>query len=181
VSNFTTHHDVFGEGNRKGRGGITGLTFGSNANTEKASIDAEYHGSNGLVSDWIPPEVTDIDVFARLVLIEDKSARQLIVFGILSGDNFPSTEAFITDKSGTSVFLGIGFYDTLGAPTALAPQNALPGVNKRPITSFGVIFNLDDSGNFVSVTGGHFGRTYSISEWNRRFEACDAHDRNSCS
>ena len=83
----------------------------------------------------------------------------------MTGDNFPSTEAFITDPSGQSVFLGIGFYEG-------NPYTSLTGTNEdRAITDFSLTVRTDKDGNFTGVS---IGKTnYTISEWNKLFEKAD--------
>ena len=88
----------------------------------------------------------------------------LSISGSLKGDNFPATEAFITDPSGQSVFIGVGFFDG-------SPYTHLFGEQKNDITSFGFEIITDSDGNFTGVR--YNGKDYSISEWNKLFERQD--------
>ena len=90
----------------------------------------------------------------------------LNVSGDLKGDNFPSTEAFITDPNGNNVFIGVGFYEG-------SPFSSLDGENKRDITSFSFGIQTDKKGNFTGVQ--YNGTDYSIGDWNKLFEQVDPH------
>jgi RHS repeat-associated protein len=144
-------------------GDIRAFTFG-----------AWYGGSNP----FVPPGVaSQIDVFSAFKIVENKSARTLEITTLLKGDNFPSTEAFISDPSGQNVFIGIGFYDDGGLGKDWGPGFRLPAPNRRSISNMTLTINLGDDGNFKSVTYGK--RTLTIAEWNSRFTNSDAHDRES--
>jgi len=117
-----------------------------------------------------PPGTPDINVFSALSITENKKAGTLSIDGRLTGDNFPSTEAFITDPSGKSVFLGIGFYEG-------NPYTSLRGENEsNSITNFSLTLTTDKDGNFTGVKVGD--QTYKIEEWNKLFENADPHERN---
>ena len=107
-----------------------------------------------------------IDVSASIVLVENKDAQMLSISGRLTGDNFPATEAMISDPSGQSVFLGIGHYKG-------TPYTSLWGNKNRPITEFNLHIATDSDGNFVNVFAG--GKQYSINDWNQQFIDSDPH------
>ena len=81
-------------------------------------------------------------------------------------DNFPSTEAFITDPNGNNVFIGIGQI-AKDVDKNTGPFTELSGENKRDITSFSFGITTDSCGNFINVQ--YNGKDYSISDWNKRF------------
>lgn len=118
-------------------------------------------GSNPMI-----PGSPPIDVFSDFSITEDKKAGTLSISGSLKGDNFPSTEAFITDPSGNNVFIGVGFYEG-------SPFSSLDGENKRDISSFNFSITTDNDGNFTGVQMGD--QSYSISDWNKLFEQADPH------
>lgn len=121
-----------------------------------------YSGANPLT-----PGAPNIDVFTDFTISENKKAGILSISGKLTGDNFPSTEAFISDPSGQNVFIGVGFYEG-------SPFSSLWGENKdRKITDFNFTINTDKDGNFTGVNAG--GKDYSISDWNKMFETADPH------
>jgi hypothetical protein len=81
-----------------------------------------------------PPGTPNIDVFSDFSITSKSSS--LSISGKLTGDNFPSTEAFISDKSGANVFLGVGQIGK-GVDKDFGPFMELPGKGKdKPITSF---------------------------------------------
>ena len=114
------------------------------------------YGSNPIVPSFISP---DIDLLSNFTIT--KSDGLLSISGTLTGDDFPATEAFITDPSGQSVFLGVGMYKG-------SPYLELPGFNRKSITSFNLAISTDKDGNFTGVR--YNGTNYSLSEWNKRFE-----------
>jgi hypothetical protein len=118
-------------------------------------------GANPLV-----PGSPNIDVFSDFTITENKQAGILSISGSLKGDNFPSTEAFITDPSGQSVFLGVGFYEG-------SPYSSLGGENQRSITDFNMSISTDKEGNFTGINVGD--KKYSIKEWNQKFKNENPH------
>jgi RHS repeat-associated protein len=114
------------------------------------------------------PMAPPIDVFSEFAITENKELGTLNISGKLTGDNFPATEAFISDPSGANVFIGIGFYEG-------SPFSSLGGTNRRLITSFDFSITLDDKGNFTGVKMGK--KTYTIAEWNKMFEEANPHNK----
>lgn len=109
----------------------------------------------------------NIDIFSDFSITENKKAGTLSVSGSLKGDNFPSTEAFITDPLGNNIFIGIGQIDA-GVGRNTGPFTELPGENAdNPITNFNFTITTDKKGNFTGVQQGT--ATYSIEDWNKRF------------
>ena len=114
------------------------------------------YGQNPKVPTAVSPY---LDVFSDFSITE--SDGLLSISGSLKGDNFPATEAFITDPSGQSVFIGVGVFEG-------SPLFKLPGLNRRDITSFRFGITTDSEGNFTGVR--YNGKYYSISDWNRQYE-----------
>ncbi len=136
-------------------------------NTTTVDVSTKYRGKDaygellgfGLLD--INPAPA-IDVVTDLSVLDDRDAQTLTVTGQLTGDDFPATEAFITDPNGQSVFLGTG-----GPPSVATPFLNLIGGFERDIADISVTINTDEDGNFVSIADGD--ATYSIEEWNRQF------------
>jgi hypothetical protein len=106
-------------------------------------------------------------VFPDFSITENKKAGTLTLSGMLTGDNFPSTEAFISDPSGQNLFIGVG---QIGADVGrnTGPFTDLPGENKdNPITSFNFTVTTDKKGNFTGVKVGD--KSYTLDEWNKQF------------
>lgn len=106
-----------------------------------------------------PKGAPDIDIFSALSITS--KGNMLSIKGKLTGDNYPSTEAFISDPSGQSVFLGIGVKEG-------NPYTSLKGKNSRPITSFSLSIITDADGNFTGVNAK--GKEYSIADWNKIYK-----------
>lgn len=118
-------------------------------------------GSNPMV-----PGAPPIDVFSNFSITENKKIGILDISGTIKGDNFPSTEAFVTDPSGQNLFIGIGFYKG-------GPFTSLDGENKRDVSSFKFSISIDKKGNFTGVKMGD--KSFSIEDWNKQFEKADPH------
>jgi len=155
------------------RSAISGLDTKDGGDRRLLNFTSWYGASNPFTAGLVPRVLTEIDVYAAFTLIEDKDAGYLGISGELLGDNFPSTEAFITDQAGQSVFLGVGYYQ--GANKETAPFEQLPFSNKRQIVKFNMTIGLDSDGNFAYVLSN--GIRYTLSDWNQPFERADPHSR----
>jgi RHS repeat-associated protein len=113
-----------------------------------------------------PPGTPNIDIFSNFSITENKKAGTLSISGSLRGDNFPSTEAFITDPAGKNLFIGIGQI-AAGVDKDWGPLKELPFENTRPITSFNFTVTTDKNGNFTGVQQGK--TTYTLDAWNKLF------------
>jgi RHS repeat-associated protein len=139
------------------------FTINQNGENKTFGFGSHVAAANPLT----PPGSPDIDIFSNFSITENKKAGTLSISGELKGDNFPSTEAFVTDPNGNNVFIGVGQIGAeVGANTG--PFTELPGENStNPITSFNFTISTDKKGNFTGVTEGK--TTYSIADWNKRF------------
>ena len=109
----------------------------------------------------------DIDVFSIFSITANSKTGNLSISGKLTGDSFPSKEAFISDPSGQSVFLGIGQIASRVSEN-WGPLTELPGNNSQnPITNFNISITTDKKGNFTNVQYGK--TTFSIQDWNKSF------------
>lgn len=141
-----------------------GLSIKSNGDEKTFEFGTHSAGSNPKTPQSVTP---NIDVFSDFSITENKKAGTLSVSGKLTGDNFPSTEAFISDPSGNNVFIGVGQIGE-GVGKNTGPFTELPGENEdRPITSFNFSITTDNKGNFTGVKVGD--KSYTLDEWNKQF------------
>ncbi|MCK0203072.1 RHS repeat-associated core domain-containing protein [Ornithobacterium rhinotracheale] len=136
--------------------------------TKKGDLKTFKFGTHSKAANPLtPPGTPNIDIFSDFTITENKKAGTLSIRGNLTGDNFPSTEAFITDPSGQAVFIGIGQIDA-SVNKETGPFTELPGEHStKPITSFDFTITTDNKGIFIGVQQGKV--TYSIKEWNSQF------------
>jgi hypothetical protein len=120
---------------------------------------------------YIPPldggASPDIDVHTNLkitVAKGQKGTEVLYIAGGVMGDNFPSAEAFVKDKKGNAVFLGVS---PAGYGPNTGPFLALWGDNRRPMIAIRTQI-VTRNGVFIGVMQN--GKMISISEWNKQFE-----------
>lgn len=159
-SSPTSHKYLPGSMTETPSASFTGdFKISKNGNSKTFEFGTHTAGSNPMVS-GAPP----IDVFSDFSISENKKAGTLSISGKLTGDNFPSTEAFVSDPSGNNVFLGIGYYEG-------SPFTSLDGENKRYISNFNLTIITDKKGNFTGVRMGD--KTYSITDWNKQFQQAD--------
>ena len=143
---------------------IKGLSITNNGDAKTFSFGTHSAAGNPKTPQGLTP---NIDVFSDFSITENKKAGTLSVSGKLTGDNFPSTEAFISDPSGQNLFIGIGQINAdVGRNTG--PFTELWGENKdNPITSFNFTITTDKKGNFTGVKVGD--KSFSIEDWNKQF------------
>jgi RHS repeat-associated protein len=137
------------------------FTISQKGDAKTFGFGTHLAGSNPMV-----PGSPAIDVFSNFSITENKKAGTLDISGILTGDNFPSTEAFVTDPKGNNVFIGVGFYEG-------SPFSSLDGENKRDVSSFNFSISTDKKGNFTRVKMGD--KSYSLGDWNKMFQSADPH------
>jgi RHS repeat-associated protein len=141
-----------------------GLTITSSGDSKTFSFGTHSAAGNPKTPQAVTP---NIDVFSDFSITENKKAGTLTVSGKLTGDNFPSTEAFISDPSGQNLFIGVG---QIGADVGrnTGPFTELPGENEdNPITSFNFTVTTDKKGNLTGVKVGD--KSYTLDEWNKQF------------
>jgi hypothetical protein len=110
----------------------------------------------------------NIDVFSNSSITENKKAGTLAISGSFTGDNFPSTEAFISDPKGQNIFIGVGQIDSR-VDKNFGPFQKLPFENEdNPITTFDFTITTDQNGNFTGVKSKD--KIYTIEAWNNLFK-----------
>jgi hypothetical protein len=142
--------------------GFTGdYTIANKGDSKTFDFGTHVAASNPMV-----PGSPPIDVFSSFSITENKKAGTLDISGKLTGDNFPSTEAFVSDPSGQNLFIGVGYYEG-------SPFSSLSGENKRDVSSFDFSVTTDKKGNFTGVKMGD--KSYSLADWNKMFQTADPH------
>lgn len=138
----------------KPKASITNTKFSEGS----ASFKFSHEGKDPITPQFLTPA---LDVHAGLTFNEDLKKGTLSVSGSFSGDQFPSTEAFITDQSGKNkVFLG--------AQMEQGGVGDLFGDNNKPLFNVNMKVSFDKKGNFTGVTQG--GTNYSVSDWNKKVQ-----------
>jgi hypothetical protein len=88
----------------------------------------------------------DIDIHNNLKINTTKNS--LFITGQINGDDFPSAEAFVTDRYKTSIFLGV-------APTAYGPvkgpMRQLISDGNLPMIYVNLQIAIDNEGAFMGV------------------------------
>ncbi len=123
-----------------------------------ASFDFSHSGKDPITFQPLTPA---LDVHAGLSFNVDMKKGTLNITGSFTGDQFPSTEAFITDQSGKGKLF-------LGAQMEQGGLKDLVGDNKQPLFNVNMQVNFDSKGNFTGVRQGDI--NYSVSDWNKKVQ-----------
>jgi hypothetical protein len=146
-----THHPTKGTATSIPDGYVGSI----NSEGNSVSFLTGYEGSNPLTM------APDIDVDAKLSL--SQKGDILNISGKVNGDNFPNTEATITDPSGQKLFLG--------TDVRAGGQDDLPTILFGPATENIMNINMniktDAEGNFMGVMQGD--KMISRDDWNKPF------------
>ena len=118
------------------------------------SFSTSFEGSNPFFHGVAPDIESEGRFFAK------EFDGKLLLSADISSKQFPATEAFITDASGQSVFIGVAA--AFGDPTDLI----LGG--QEDIISQVFSINYDKDGNFTSVN--FLGETLSVQDFNSLFK-----------
>lgn len=139
----------------------TGKPTGSNENinvsSNSASFTFSHSGKDPITPQWATPA---LDVHASLTFNEDLDNGILNITGSFTGDEFPSTEAFISDQSGNNLFIG--------ARKETGGLRSLVGDNKEFLFNVSMQVQFDDKGNFMGVKQGD--KTYTVKQWNEKVQ-----------
>lgn len=122
------------------------------------NISTGYAGKNPLTPGFLTP---DVDVHSAFSITEDKKNGFLTIGASIKGDDFPSSEAFVVDQSGNSVFIGVS---SLSGNVL----KSLWGDNYRDMIKQGLNISIDNKGNFTGVKVGD--KNVPLNEWNKNFE-----------
>jgi hypothetical protein len=122
------------------------------------NISTGYRGANPLTPAILTP---DIDVNSTFSISEDLDKGILSINANIKGDKFPSAEAFITDQSGNSVFIGVS---SLSGDVL----TSLWGKNYRNMIDASFNVTIDNQGTFTGVMVED--RSFTLDQWNKYFE-----------
>ena len=128
-------------------------------NIASAELDFHVSGNNDLV-----PGSPDIDAKGNIGIAHKDLGENGSIIGIsgnIFGDKFPANETFLTDASGTGIFLGVSGADG-------NPFTSLAGNNNRKMSSFTLAISFNKSGNITGVI--YNGKNYSVEDWNKQFQ-----------
>ena len=128
-------------------------------NIASAELDFHVSGNNDLV-----PGSPDIDAKGNIGIAHKDLGENGSIIGIsgnIFGDRFPANETFLTDASGTGVFLGVSGADG-------NPFTSLAGNNNRKMSLFTLAISFNKSGNITGVI--YNGKNYSVEDWNKQFQ-----------
>jgi hypothetical protein len=176
TTNMATSHQAFG--------GTSHSRYGANAYSD-ANIEDDFSYGNRVYThlsgdnDALVPGIDyggpthDIDVWTD-IHIGTKNNKDgssvLSLTGDLSGDGFPSSEAFVKDAKGNSVFLGVGAAQS--GPNK-GPFVTLGGDKKEKQFGINLRISVDKNGVFNGVYSKDAkgnDTIMSISAWNAQFE-----------
>ena len=129
-------------------------SFGNNIGTFGFSYDCKDPVTPGLFT-------PSLDVHSIFSITEDLKINTLFVNATFTGDVFPSTEAFISDQSGTKLFLG--------ARKETGGVGDLFGDNNKPLFTVNMQIKFDGKGNFTGVHQGD--KLINVADWNKQVES----------
>jgi hypothetical protein len=141
------------------RGKVSAMSKNGNSGT----FNTSYAANNPLATGS-----PDIDVKANFAVYEDTKNGLLTIGMDAFGDDFPNTEAFITDASGKSVFLGVDVREQGNDDAPLILSGGPSTSTMKALFSI----SLDKKGNFTGVQAG--GKKYTLEEWNSKHTSVDA-------
>lgn len=122
--------------------------------------------------------VPSLDVSYKITLTIDRVSKYIDIATHIKGDGFPNCEAFISDASGTAVFLGVHVRKG-GAAWSL------PGEGAYPMIESAIRLEIDDDGYFSGNLGNELRRKKlskdrldmrPITEWNDFFLTLNPND-----
>ncbi|WP_431687610.1 hypothetical protein [Hahella sp. NBU794] len=125
--------------------------------------------------------VPTLDVRYKLAVDVDRTNNHIDIVLYVTGDGFPNCEAFVVDKLGKAVFLGVHVRKG-AAPVSLALNL------DYPMIACAIRLPLDSQGNFVGTVGDELLRRRNnsdklvyenITKWNHRFLVSNP-NRNHC-
>lgn len=154
-----THHRILGTETAPSRNALKNVQIGeTSTGAKQVSFQSEMEGANPLTPAFATP---NIDIDGAFSISSNQETGVLSISANISGDNFPSTESFITDSAGNSVFIGV---------SALQgnPASSLPGEGGIEMINTDIQINFNSDGVFQNVN--YNGQQYNISDYNKMFE-----------
>jgi len=153
-----SHHPILGNDTAPSRDALKNVNVGQTSTGEKmVGFQAELEGANPLTPSFATP---NIDVDGNFSITSDQEAGILSISANITGDKFPSTESFITDDVGNSVYIGVGAFE--GNPLDLR------GEGGKEIINNSLQIKFDSKGNFQNVV--YQGQQYTLEDYNNLFQ-----------
>ncbi|MDM9632684.1 RHS repeat domain-containing protein [Robiginitalea aurantiaca] len=154
-----THHPLLGTDTAPDRNALKNVQIGeTSTGAKQVSFQSEIEGANPLTPKALTP---NIDVDGAFSISSNQETGVLSISANITGDNFPSTESFITDSAGNSVFIGVGALQG-------NPATSLPGEGGKGIINTDFRINFNSDGVFQNIN--YNGQQYSIQDYNKLFE-----------
>lgn len=154
-----SHHQILGNDTAPDRDALKNVQIGKTSiGAKKVSFQSEIEAANPLTPKALTP---NIDVDGIFSISSNQETGTLSISAIVTGDKFPSTESFITDSAGNSVFIGVGALEG-------NPFENLKGEGGKDIINTNLQIKFDSNGTFQNVI--YNGQQYSIQDYNKLFE-----------
>ncbi|WP_243765890.1 RHS repeat domain-containing protein [Polaribacter cellanae] len=161
-----THHPILGEDTALSRDALKNVQIGeTSTGAKQVSFQSEIEGANPLTPKALTP---NIDVDGIFSISSNQETGVLSISANITGDNFPSTESFISDGK-NSVFIGVSALKG-------SPFSSLKGEGGRKMINTDLRINFNSDGIFQNVI--YQGKQYNIQDYNKLFETQNPNGNN---
>ena len=161
-----THHPILGEDTAPSRDALKNVQIGeTSTGAKQVSFQSEIEGANPLTPKALTP---NIDVDGIFSISSNQETGVLSISANITGDNFPSTESFISDGK-NSVFIGVSALKG-------SPFSSLKGEGGRKMINTDLRINFNSDGIFQNVI--YQGKQYNIQDYNKLFETQNPNGNN---
>lgn len=162
-----THHPILGTDTAPSRNALNNVEIGElSTGSPQVSFQSNLEGANPLTPGFLTP---NIDVDGIFSISSNQETGVLSISANITGDKFPSTESFITDSAGNSVFIGVGALEG-------NPFKSLKGEGGKDIINTNLQIKFNSDGIFQNVIFN--GQEHSIQDFNKLFESQNPNGNN---